>query len=210
MSIRALMPGDGNVPQDAHPDIWMLVHYWKYIHPLGRLPGGVHFNLDDIPQLLPNIRLLDVVEGGPYRYRVRMIGPEHAKQLGYDPTGNWYETVTSRFDNSVVELDLERVRQALQPVYRKGKTIVPYATDSKIIERVHVPLASNGHRVDRIASLTLFYPELRSFAGSRPTATKAVPDSEDTGSAMPVPGSEIVIGFPDMLAALTRILPIGF
>ena len=58
MSMHALMPCDGNVPQDAHPDIWMLVHYWKYIHPLGRLPGGAHLNFEDIPQLFPNMRLI--------------------------------------------------------------------------------------------------------------------------------------------------------
>ena len=209
MSMHALMPCDGNVPLDAHPDIWMLVHYWKYIHPLGRLPGGAHLNFEDIPQLFPNMRLLDVLEGGPHRYRVRMIGPEHAKQLGYDPTGSWYETVTNRFNNSVVELDLERVRHARRPVYRKGKTIVPYATNAKIIERVHVPLAGDGYRVDRIASLTLFFPELRSFAGSRPIA-KATPESGSEGSAMPATGPALGICLPHMFAALTRPLPIGF
>jgi hypothetical protein len=207
MSVHVLTPCDGNVPRDAHPDIWMLVHYWKYVHPIGRLPGGGRLDLKDIPQLLPNIRLLDVVDGGPYRYRVRWIGKEHAKQLGYDPTGSWYETISSRFKNSVVELDLERVRHAQQPVYRKGTTIVPYTSDSKIIERVHVPFASDGYRVDLIASLTLFFPELRAVPGSRPTA-QAKPKSDGSSSAMPVSAPALGIAQADILAALTRSLPI--
>ncbi len=188
-----MTPRDGNVPQDAHPKIWMLVRYWQRIHPLGRLPGRVHFDPIDIPTLLPNIRLLDVVDAGPLRYRVRLIGTDHTKQLGYDPTGDWYENITSRFRNSVVESDLERVCHAKLPVYRKGKTIVPYVSEARIIERVHVPFASDGSRVDLIASLTLFFPEMREQAG-RSAAVKPEPD--DIGSAMRVPGPETGIGYP--------------
>ena len=158
MSVHALIPRNGNVPRDAHPEILMLVRYWHYICPEGRLPGCTHFNLDDIPGLRPNMRLLDIVEGSPHRYRVRVIGEEHRRQLGYDPTGRWYEAVTPRFPNSIIELDLARVCHWAQPVYRKGQTIVPYATGAQVIERVHVPLASDGFKVDAIASLTLFFP----------------------------------------------------
>jgi hypothetical protein len=192
VNARDMTPGDGNVPKDAHPNIWMLVRYWQYIQPPGRLPGRIHFDPIDIPALLPNIRLIDVVDGGPYRYRVRLIGTEHVKQLGYDPTGQWYETVTSRFRNSVVELDLERVRHGTEPVYRKGNTIVPYTSDAKVIERVHVPFASDGHHVDLIASLTLFYPELRPFAGPRPTA-KPASDPDGSGSVA-LPEVELGVG----------------
>jgi hypothetical protein len=79
------------------------------------------------------------------------------------------------------------------PVYRKGKTIVPYVSDARIIERVHVPFASDGSRVDLIASLTLFFPEMREQAG-RSAAVKPEPD--DTGSALRVPGPGAGIGYP--------------
>ena len=121
MTVHADTPRDGNVPRDAHPEILMLVRYWQYIHTEGRLPGSAHFNLDDIPGLRPNIRLIDVVEGGPFRYRIRMIGEEHRRQLGYDPTGSWYENITDRFKNSIVELDLARVCHWMQPVYLLGQ-----------------------------------------------------------------------------------------
>lgn len=161
MSVHAIMPRNGNVPRDAHPEILMLVRYWQYIHPEGRLPGRAHFNLDDVRGLRRNLRLLDVADGGPFRYRIRMIGEEHQRQLGYDPTGSWYENITPRFRNSIVELDLARVCHWMQPVYRKGETIVPYASGSQSIERVHVPLAGDGRNVDAIASLTLFFPVAR-------------------------------------------------
>jgi hypothetical protein len=189
MSVHASTPRDGNVPRDAHPEILMLVRYWQYIRPEGRLPGSADFNLDDIPGLRPNMRLLDVVEGGPFRYRIRMIGEEHRRQLGYDPTGSWYENITDRFKNSIVELDLARVCHWMQPVYRKGETIVPYASGSRNIERVHVPLASDGHHVDAIASLTLFFPDVRKAADPR-SATEKPEGSDDTNLLAPVPADE--------------------
>ena len=179
-----MKPDDGNVPEDAHPDIWKLVRYWQSIHPRDRLPGRKHFDPLDIPSLLPNLRLLDVVDGGPFHYRVRLIGTGHVKQLGYDPTGRWYETITNWFENSVVERDLARVCTLFQPVYRKGLTIVPYETGTKVIERVHVPFASGGHTVDLIMSLTLFHPERRTH---RAPSLNTLLDAMESGVVVPLP-----------------------
>lgn len=206
MSVHKYAPGDGNVPRDAHPDIWLLVRYWQYIHPEGRLPGLAHFALDDIPALCPHLRLIDVVGGGPFRYRVRMIGDEHKRQLGHDPSGSWYEKITSRFENSVVELDLARVCHKIQPVYRKGQTIVPYVSKSKIIERVHVPLASDGFRVDGIATLTLFFPDGRTRKKSRATASRWR-GSDDTSLASPVPLEKMEAVIARMRAEAAAVHP---
>jgi hypothetical protein len=206
MSVDKYLPRDGNVPRDAHPDIWLFVRYWQYIHPDGRMPGLSHLLLDDIPALCPHLRLIDVVDGGPYRYRVRMIGDEHKRQLGYDPSGSWYEKITSRFENSVVELDLARVCHKIQPVYRKGETIVPYVSDSKFIERVHVPLASDGLRVDGIASLTLFFPDVRTRIRSRASASRWL-GSDDTSSASPIPLEEMEALIARMRAEASEARP---
>lgn len=175
---------DGNVPEDAHPDIWRFVRYWQSIQPPDRLPGRAHFDPLDIPSLLPNIRLLDVVDGGPFRYRIRLIGTAHVKQLGYDPTGLWYETITNWFENSIVERDLTQVCRLNEPVYRKGLTIVPYETGTKVIERVHVPFARDGHTVDLIMSLTLFHPEQRIYHAP---SLNTLLDAMESGVVVPLP-----------------------
>jgi len=177
-------PTDGNVPEDAHPDIWTLVRYWQSIHPPDRLPRRTHFDPLENPSLLPNIRLLDVVDGGPFHYRIRLIGAAHVKQLSYDPTGSWYETITNWFENSIVERDLAQVCRLHQPVYRKGLTIVPYETGTKVIERVHVPFASSGHYVDLIMSLTLFHPEQRIHHAP---SLNTYLDALESGKVVPLP-----------------------
>ncbi|MDX1488723.1 MAG: PAS domain-containing protein [Acidiferrobacterales bacterium] len=153
----------GNVPLDADPLVWAFVHYWQRIRPSGRLPGRAHLDPIEIPKLLPNIRLLDVLDDGPFRYRVRLIGTECVHHLGYDPTGSWYENITSAFRGSIVERDLKQVCTTRRPVYRRGRTLVPYVTEATQIERVHLPFAKDGHNVDLIASLTLFDREKPRF-----------------------------------------------
>jgi hypothetical protein len=147
------------------------------------------------------MRLLDVVQGGPHRYRVRMIGEAHKRQLGFDPTGRWYETTVSGFSNSIVELDLARVCHWVEPVYRKGQTIVPYASGAAIIERVHVPLARDGATVDCIASLTLFFPSLYRGKGPRPIAGPA--GNPDGGNLL----SPAMVETPDIPAGALGVAP---
>jgi hypothetical protein len=197
MSVHAFTPGEGNVPRDAHPDIVMLVRYWQYLRWKGRLPGRAQFNLDEISVLRPNMRLLDIVPGGSHRYRVRMIGDAHKRQLGFDPTGRWYETLISWFPNSIVELDLTRVCHWAEPVYRKGQTIVPYASGAAIVERVHVPLARDGTTVDTVASLTLFLPSLQQRKGPRLIANPAG-ETDDRILLSPEPAE--AIDFPAPMA----------
>jgi len=195
--MKPLLLGNSDVPPDAHPDIWLMLRYWHYVHSAGCLPGLSDFTLDDVPGLRPNIRLIDVMSGGAFKYKVKAIGREHLKHLGYDPSGDWYENIAPHFSNSIVELDLARVCRERQPIYRRGKTIVSYVSGMRGIERVHLPLSSDGNSVDGIATLTLFFPSSRPNAGSRNTSKRLVmpsdamllaPVSMPTGLAFPIAG----------------------
>jgi len=186
--MQSLSLGNSDVPPDAHPDIWLMLRYWHYVHTAGRLPGLSDFILDDVPGLRSNIRLIDVVSGGALKYRVRAIGREHLKHLGYDPSGDWYENVAPHFTNSIVELDLARVCRDRRPIYRRGKSIVSYVSGVRGIERVHLPLSSDGNSVDGIATLTLFFPSLRPSAGSRDSSKRmTTPDDAMLLSPLSMP-----------------------
>jgi hypothetical protein len=193
--MHSISIANGKIPANAHPDIVLMVRYWEYAHSAGRLPSFADFVLSDIPALQANIRLIDVVEGGPYRYRIREIGHEHLRNLGYDPRGSWYETVAPNYSNSIVELDLARVCRERRPVYRKGRSVVAYVTGNRSIERVHVPLSTDGYTVDGVATLTLFFSPIRPNAG-------AVPMSKQT----PLPG-EAAFLMPETAPGL--VLPVA-
>src|SRR3546814_18827524 len=64
------------LPEDAAPKIKALLAYWQSIHPAGGgLPGRRHLDPVDIPELLPNIWMIDV-KRGPLRFRFRLVGTE--------------------------------------------------------------------------------------------------------------------------------------
>src|SRR5690242_1355091 len=61
-------------PATAGPEIVALYDYWRSKAPgEGLLPGRRHIDPVDIPRLLPNVWLLDVVDD-PRRFRVRLVG----------------------------------------------------------------------------------------------------------------------------------------
>src|SRR3546814_19581662 len=79
------------LPEDAAPKIKALLAYWQSIHPAGGgLPGRRHLDPIDIPELLPNIWMIDV-KRGPLRFRLRPVGPEIVKFPGRHATRVWLE-----------------------------------------------------------------------------------------------------------------------
>src|SRR3546814_3761584 len=70
-----------------------LYDYWQSIRPNDlALPGRRHFDPLDIPELLPNIWMLDV-KRDPLRFRFRLIGIDIVRFTGRDSTGQWLDEV---------------------------------------------------------------------------------------------------------------------
>jgi len=62
-----------------------LVAYWLKSHVNGRAPSRAQIDPpSEIPDLLPNILLVDVIAEG---FRMRVIGSEIVKRIGHDNTG---------------------------------------------------------------------------------------------------------------------------
>ncbi|MCG8548590.1 MAG: PAS domain-containing protein [Alphaproteobacteria bacterium] len=71
----------GNVPDDCHPKVKQLIAYWHSVHTNEGLPAGRHIDPVRCPNLLANIRLIDVV-GLPRRFRVRLTGERIREHFG--------------------------------------------------------------------------------------------------------------------------------
>ena len=142
------------VPPDAHRQTRIVADYWLSIHPgPGILPGRQHVDpLDLPPHTWPNLGLTEAL-ADPFDVRYRLIGTALVEYLGADYTG---QTVRGRgvaFGNRTVDQVLSHYRTVVEerrPDYasfpildiRKGYHIQA--------ERIHLPLAANGHDVDMI------------------------------------------------------------
>jgi len=148
----------GNVPADCHPTIRRAVEYWLSIHPAEGLPGRQHLDPVNIPDLLPDLRLVDIV-GDPPRFRYRIAGTRICEFFGGELTGRWYEDTLENFKGSRTEKDFLSLMETREPSWRLGRPLFAMAKDFANVERVYLPFARNGHDVDMIMSVQVFHSE---------------------------------------------------
>lgn len=141
-----------------HPKIRRLYEYWQRIHPgPGMLPGRQHVDPLQIHTLLPNVWLIDVVRP-QVRFRYRLVGTRIAEALG-DTTGRWLDEVHPDFHpGSPTHEDYLSLATHGEPSWRRGEPVfMAYSERCVEIERLFLPLASDGVTVDVILALTVLF-----------------------------------------------------
>jgi hypothetical protein len=151
------MSGQITVPPDgAHPKIVQLFDYWRRVAPEdGVLPGRQHIDPLDIPKLLDNVWLVDVVDGR--RFRMRLIGGAPLRVGAYGRVGDYLDKF---FGDDVTHPALDDFRFVVaerQPVWFRGSAFMRHRSEMTELERLYVPLAADGAAVDIILCLTVFF-----------------------------------------------------
>jgi hypothetical protein len=160
MTLRANMEADrldSPVPEGAHDDIRALYEYWCGLTPNGEMPGRQHFDPLDIPQLLPNIWLIEV-HREPLRFWRRVVGSRIEEFAGRNLTKGWVAERLSEERLSGVYKNLTQVVDSGQPSWRRGKSMIYYEKGFTDLERLYLPMSSDGETVDMILAMTVFYP----------------------------------------------------
>jgi hypothetical protein len=141
-----------------NPKVRALYEHWLSIHPGGgKLPGRRDFDPMAVPQLLPHIMLLEV-EGRPPRFRYRVIGTRMVDALGKDLTGQWLDEAHSQAGRKPEFPGYELVVRNREPQWRRGAPhFASYIDKCTGMERVFLPLASNGVDVDMILIIAMFF-----------------------------------------------------
>ena len=142
-------------PEAAHAKIAELYRYWRSIAPGdGLLPGRRHLDPIDIPALLANVWLLDVV-GHPPRFRFRLIG-DAPRRLGIAAKrGEFVDKYNAESDAPVQDMHFA-VRER-SPVWFRGRAYFPMDAQIGELERLILPLAADGSLVDMLLGITMFY-----------------------------------------------------
>jgi hypothetical protein len=147
-----------SVPADAHPKLRRLLDYWSAAHPAGGgLPGRQHIEPADIPDLLPWLWMLDV-ERDPLRFKYRLLGTEQVMAMGFNPVGRYLDEVHPRFATHQHYRDYVVCVEEGVPAYRRGAPEYHLQKDYVGLERLLLPLARDGRRVDMLLCITLYGP----------------------------------------------------
>jgi len=158
---------DFTLPADAHALVRQTYSYWQALHPApGRLPrplpGRQHVEPTAIPKLLSHLWMLDVVPAGdaamPLRFRYRLLGTDVRRVLpnGESVIGRWLHEIDPDFLASGRYDAFAAPVLSRQPSWRRGAPKFPHGLEHLTLERLFLPLASDGQTVDLLLCISLF------------------------------------------------------
>jgi hypothetical protein len=142
--------------RSIHPKTTACLDYYCAAMPEGRLPGRQHIDPMAMPKLLPNVWLVDVTSLPSPRFRYRLIGTRVAQTFTKDVTNRFLDEVHADFAANPMRGYLEEVVRERLPSWRKGKPNAWPTGELVKLERLYLPLASDGATVDIIFGFTLF------------------------------------------------------
>ncbi|GHD59845.1 hypothetical protein GCM10017083_44970 [Thalassobaculum fulvum] len=138
-----------------NPELRGLLEYWVAIHPGDRLPSRRDFDPLKVRKALPNLVLTDV-ERDPYRFRIRLMGTAVVAAMQRDFTGRYLDEVWPDAQNQLLVRHRVEVAETGLPNYRYGLSPTPFRLGFAPLERVFLPLAEDGERVDMILSMVAY------------------------------------------------------
>jgi hypothetical protein len=144
-----------------------LYDYWQTLRPPGRrLPRRQDIDPVEIPTLLPNIWLTDVVmERGVARFRERLVGTALAKLFGKDTTGRFFEEIYAG-DHLARQLATYRAVVDRGMPHLARLRVPLNDRDFIVYDRLMLPLASDYTTPDMIIGIHAYERE----AGEDPEA----------------------------------------
>lgn len=150
MISRALSPARMRSPlvRDAYA-------YWVGKKNGDRLPARADIDPVDIPRILPHISLVER-EAETGRYRYRLFGSALVDILGREPTGKYLDEIYPDFEQSESRRYRDQVFEMGKPSHRIGRPSLRFPKDFVTVERLYLPLAEDGRRVDMVMGVLVF------------------------------------------------------
>lgn len=145
------------LPDDCDWRVRRLDEYWRGAHPPGGgLPGRQHIDPTAIPELLPWLWMLDV-ERDPLRFRYRLVGTEQVSAMAADLTGRYLDEAHPRFLTLLTYPDYVAAAERSEVRYYRGPPVFHINKDYVLIERLLLPLATDGSEVDKLLAITVYF-----------------------------------------------------
>lgn len=143
-------PDEGRPPLDNDPVLTALHSYWDHQRRGRTVPDRRDIDPVDIgPGLLPNVALVDVVDGGA-RFRNRLVGTAIVERWGFETTGRFLDEIMS--ESSYREFIHELYRDACRfraPVYSVSLFRWDVGTHM-VTRRLYLPLTHGGGDITMI------------------------------------------------------------
>ena len=130
--------------------------YWRLKAGTRAMPGRADLDPIEIPRLLPDVMLVDVLDRGRYRYR--LIGTENTRAHGIDARGRFLDEVLPGPDyrEHVLRLYDKCVRER-RALYSECLFLSPSNQATERHTKVlFLPLSADGERVNMVFVVQVF------------------------------------------------------
>lgn len=157
------MADNFSLPATAHPALREAYQYWRSVCPgVDLLPGRQHIDPLAMPQVLPYAWLMEVHPPLPGhdipRFRFRLVGSHVDLGFGGPKTGCWLDEIEPEFSsNRAMQAHFVACAYHATPSHRRGQPRFRFNAEATELERMMLPLASDGRQVDMIFGCTVFY-----------------------------------------------------
>jgi hypothetical protein len=135
----------------------MLISFYRYWESRcgGRaLPRRADIDPSHIPALLPNVQLIDVLDGGS-RFRFRLVGTAIVAAFGAELTGRYFDEVMTAQRLAIAVGHYRRVCENMRPIYICAAYTTTRYGDI-IASRVIAPLSADSVAVNMAIALQTF------------------------------------------------------
>ena len=131
--------------------------YWRRKTAGGAMPRRADIDPTEIPKLLPDVMLVDVLPEGRYRYR--LIGTENTQAQGMNATGRYLDEVLPgpEYKAHVIALYDECVGSG-RPLYSECLFMAPgRRAPERHTKVLFMPLAEHGEPINMVFVVQVFF-----------------------------------------------------
>jgi hypothetical protein len=131
-----------------HPKLKRLYEYWCEKRGERKMPARADLDPLDMTFIIGNIILVDVIDGSPLRFSIRLHGTNLVQQVGYELTGKMLDELPQNEFRKLAQESFTRVATSAEPTAGKRDRVI----DERFAryETVIMPLSSDGQRVERL------------------------------------------------------------
>ena len=140
----------------AHPNLRRLYDYWDGKRAGRRMPARADLDPLDIRFAIGDVILVDVVEGTPLRFFIRLHGTHLSERTNFDLTGKFLDEMPAPEFRDLSARSFRKVVRTCEPLHAQAERLL----DDRMhrYEAIILPLSSDGERVDRIMVGMIFAP----------------------------------------------------
>jgi hypothetical protein len=156
MDLKAGTHAASNAPDTSAGKLEAFQAYWHEIRGERAMPARRDLDPLDIPKLLANVFLVDVLADGDFRYR--LVGDHIVERAGANFTGLKVSEVADEGSQPELRKLYAEVVAACEPQYRQLPYRMRYTRLRSHYEVIVAPFSADGVRVDMLFGIAV-YPD---------------------------------------------------